>query len=234
MGCLIIYVFAILFTQAATGNTSDGAKENYGTLFVTMYTLYLSITSGIDWGDAVRPLWNLGSGWGAVFVMYQAFCFFAVLNVVTSVFCQAAIASGQADLDAMIYNETKRREQFVVGIEKLFQFLDTDMDGRISETEFTTWCADECIRAYFAALELDSNNPRGFFRLLDRNRVGKIDCDTFVKGCLSLSGTAKRLEVAELTRRTKHMESVLEQEFGHLKAGCLSSATFMGSSENIF
>jgi len=115
-----IYVFAILFTQAAVGNTSDEdsqLRENFGTLSVTMYTLYLSITSGIDWGDAVRPMWDLEPWWGFVFVMYQSFCFFAVLNVVTSVFCQAAITSGQADLEKMMYNESRRREQFIVGLE---------------------------------------------------------------------------------------------------------------------
>jgi len=222
--CMIIYVFGILFTQAVITETStndevtSAAQENFGSLILTTYTLYLSITSGIDWGDAVQPLWNIGVGWGIVFVMYQAFCFFAVLNVVTSVFCQAAIASGLADLDTMIMNESRKREQFIVGIEKLFQVLDSDEDGKISEAEFTSWFTEECIRAYFAALELETSNPKAFFRLLDRDGTGEITIETFVQGCLALSGNAKKLELAGLSRRTKDMQDVLEKELGHLKS----------------
>jgi len=93
------------------------------------------------------------------------------------------------------------------------------VDGTISEEEFIRWFADESIRAYFSALQLECNNPKAFFRLLDSTGTGALDSDAFVKGCLTLTGTAGRLEVAELSRRTKYLQSVLEQEFGSLKFG---------------
>merc|ERR550537_658632 len=79
----------------------------------------------------------------------------------------------------------------------------------VSRSEFMHCFADECIRAYFAALKLEAHNPEVFFELLDLNGDGAISSDTFVKGCLSLSGTAGKLEMARLSQKTNHVNSGL-------------------------
>merc|ERR1712137_629310 len=65
------------------------------------------------------------------------------------------------------------------------------------------------------ALELDTHSPKVLFNLIDRNGDGEIISDTFVKGCLSLCGSAKKLEIArlsELTKDVKHCLLALHRE----------------------
>merc|ERR1712196_71593 len=123
---IVIYVFSIFFTYAANDarferagivkdtDSLDSLEKNYGSLFLSMYTLFKAISSGADWGDVVKPLWNISAGWGLFFLVYLTFCFFLVLNVITSSFCQSAIESSQRDLDAIIYNELKRRQAYIL------------------------------------------------------------------------------------------------------------------------
>jgi len=92
----------------------------------------------------------------------------------------------------------------------------------ITQVEFTECFNDECIRAHFAALELETDNPEALFILLDPCGEGEIDSDTFVGRCLSLRGNAKKLEITRLSQKTGDIENyvsalqnVVEKE-GHL------------------
>merc|ERR1739844_852690 len=99
---LIIYVFGVMFTQAITDylatSDSDAAmahKDYWGSLLASMYTLFAALTNGIAWADAAKPLQDAGDAWIFLFLIYMCFTFMAVLNVVTGVFCHAAIEGAQ-------------------------------------------------------------------------------------------------------------------------------------------
>merc|ERR1719324_11695 len=162
---IIIYVFAILFTQAATSylaqlggdnqaqeshcsDTSRILVEKWSTIPLSMLTLFQVVTNGIDWGEASEPLEKVSLIWMVIFMFYVAFCVLAVLNVVTSVFCQSAIENGQLDHDQVIFHQLKCRRKYVESVRKLFRYLDVDKSGVISAEEFDLHFHDECIQAY--------------------------------------------------------------------------------------
>ncbi|CAL1169342.1 unnamed protein product [Cladocopium goreaui] len=66
-------------------------------VYDTMLSLFMSIAGGVSWEEVVRPLKAISTAWVFVFLFYIAFTYFAVLNVVTGVFCQSAIDSAQND-----------------------------------------------------------------------------------------------------------------------------------------
>ncbi|CAK0912133.1 unnamed protein product [Prorocentrum cordatum] len=88
----VIYMVAIVVTQGATeflrGPNAAVATDEYeqvlsmyGSLFSTMYTLFLCMSGGISWGLASKPM--RGPGWllEAVVIGYVFFMVFAVANI---------------------------------------------------------------------------------------------------------------------------------------------------------
>eukprot|EP00913_Durusdinium_trenchii_P014667 g13761.t1 len=67
----------------------------------SMLTLFLSITGGLSWEEALKPLRSVGLLAAGSMVLYIVIAVLAVLNVVTGVFCHTAIESAKADKDAV-------------------------------------------------------------------------------------------------------------------------------------
>lgn len=104
---VIVYVFGVLFTQAVTDNVREPAtpmtevqlqaSESFKSLDATMLSLFMSIARGVSWGEVLPALKAINDAWVGLYLFYIAFTYFAVLNVVTGVFCQSAIESAQND-----------------------------------------------------------------------------------------------------------------------------------------
>merc|ERR1719464_828935 len=123
----ILFVFGLLFTQAFTDAAlaknagAESARPYYGSIGTSAYTLFKAVTGGVSWGDAASPLSSLHPVWEAVFVLYVAFTYFAVLNVVTGVFCQSAMDSAAFDKDMVVQAELNNREMYSQQLVDLFR-----------------------------------------------------------------------------------------------------------------
>merc|ERR1719221_41928 len=91
---LFIYVVGVCFTQAVTDHKvtlrsrhNGLLEENYGTLGISMLSLFEAITDGIEWRDIVDPLTDKISPFMVVpFVLYIVFVQFALMNILTGIF----------------------------------------------------------------------------------------------------------------------------------------------------
>merc|ERR1712083_258523 len=125
---IIIYVFGILFAQACTdyllANEVGGDEKldpamlarltyHYATLPDAMLTLFMAISGGVSWMDVARPLRELDETWLMIFLVFITFTYFAVLNVVTGVFCQSAIESGKLDQEAMVQAVLSNKQLYI-------------------------------------------------------------------------------------------------------------------------
>merc|ERR1712079_876567 len=136
---MIFYVFSVLFTQAVSDYVAKSDSEQrvdgrslqpyWGSLFKSMFTLFQSIAGGISWKEAVSPLADINAFWVFCFVVFISFTIFAVLNVVTGVFCQSAIDSAQLDHESVINDHLKAAKLFGRRVGFLFDQLDTDDSG---------------------------------------------------------------------------------------------------------
>merc|ERR1712232_360338 len=99
--CVIIYMFATTFTHAvATHSGTENAEvlqEYYGTLIRSANTLFQTLSNGISWRSCAMALGEIHWVYVVIFALYVFFVNFAVLNVVTGIFCQSAIASAALD-----------------------------------------------------------------------------------------------------------------------------------------
>merc|ERR1719330_1099584 len=100
-----------------------------------MTTLFKSVCGGISWADAVDPLDGVVWYLGAVFYIYIAFAYFAVLNVVTGVFCQSAIESAQRDQDMVMHSIMANKKYHIEKVKNLFRNIDRDKSGSITLQE---------------------------------------------------------------------------------------------------
>lgn len=225
---LIIYCFAILFTQAVVDHCNpkrlqipaehcDAAFGKWWSeLLLSMFTLFKCISGGVSWTEVVTPLGEVSFLCTLMFCAYVSFTYFAVLNVVTGVFCQSAFESAQRDRDLVVSSMLAKKQDFVSEIQKLFKQIDADHSGTITVEEFENHIQDDAVQAYFAALELETSDAWTFFRLLDTEKTEAIDVEEFVLGCLRMKGAAKGIDLAKLLYEQKRMMRGLQLFVEHL------------------
>eukprot|EP00928_Gymnodinium_smaydae_P044674 TRINITY_DN29801_c0_g1_i2.p1 TRINITY_DN29801_c0_g1~~TRINITY_DN29801_c0_g1_i2.p1 ORF type:complete len:316 (-),score=56.78 TRINITY_DN29801_c0_g1_i2:44-991(-) len=208
---LIMFVFSIIFDNAVASFYDDVDMSNaiqmrqaeemnqfYGSLYETMVTLWCSISGGNDWmefGNLLRYL-HLGEIYLAMFFFYIAFCTVGLLNVVTGIFVDSAVCTRTEDEVVEGYTEDLRRTS--EEIKRLFEDADVDKSGTMSFSELRALLENPRVKAYFAGLDIDPNEARSIFTLIDVKNSGEITLEEFVNGTMKLKGHARSLDVVSL------------------------------------
>ncbi|OLQ08876.1 putative voltage-dependent R-type calcium channel subunit alpha-1E [Symbiodinium microadriaticum] len=220
---LIIYVFSVLLAQAVSDHLADSsaldetlvvsATKYFGSLPHTMLSLFKAISGGVSWEEVLDPLEKISMIWVLVFLFYVAFTYFAVLNVLTGVFCQSAIESAQNDHANVVQSMLANKEAHVEKIRALFSKLGADRDGIITYSMFEEGVNSQAVVEYFETLGLDVWDAWSFFKLLDLDSGGAVEIEEFFKGCLRLRGQARGVDVGKLI----HDQSWLIKNQGHFQ-----------------
>mmetsp|Transcript_25899 Transcript_25899/g.34989 ORF Transcript_25899/g.34989 Transcript_25899/m.34989 type:complete len:216 (+) Transcript_25899:3-650(+) len=150
-----------------------------------------------------------------VFSVFMMFTYFAVLNVVTGVFCQSAIESANQDKDTLVQTQLSLTTMYTEQLEKLFtQIAQEDACGYITLSMFEESLEDDQVKAYFDGLDLTTDDAWNLFKLLDSNESNSIDLEEFVAGCLRLRGRARSIDIHMLLYESrwimKRVDAVVE------------------------
>lgn len=213
---IIIYAFSVIYTQAATQHLRDcpycdpkvlgKTFDLFGSMTNSMSTLFQSISGGINWGVALTHLNEMGSGhvgkiYAVSFLLYVAFTYFAVLNVVTALFCQRAVEYTLSDHELLIDRRLANLLQDEDKLEKLFEKID-EIDqseqsppGWFQYQDLLRLMEDPTMKAEFSLLGVEPEDPWTLFKLLDADDNGLIDRSTFVSGCMKFRGEARRVDL---------------------------------------
>eukprot|EP00929_Paragymnodinium_shiwhaense_P063056 TRINITY_DN31529_c0_g1_i1.p1 TRINITY_DN31529_c0_g1~~TRINITY_DN31529_c0_g1_i1.p1 ORF type:complete len:729 (-),score=102.76 TRINITY_DN31529_c0_g1_i1:58-2244(-) len=213
--CMIMYLWGVIFTQAVTDYLVQGRAEteedeailqtHFGTIFQTVLTLFMTLTGGMDWGDVIPSLLNVSIVYVCMYLAYVVFGSFAVLNVVTGVFCQAAIESAEQDQEEVIEIQLQSMNTYTERLTKLFKEIDANSSGYITLRDFEKYMQDSRVQAYFHALDLRIHEAWSLFKLIDKECAHVISIADFVDGCLRMRGNAKSLEVNEMMYQNRWM-----------------------------
>merc|ERR1711920_866928 len=123
---------------------------------------------------------------------------FAILNVVTAVFCQSAINSAQLDKDLATMQLLDELNIFSEKLTGLFKSIDSDESGFITLNELEEVLSEPFANAYLESLGISTKDAWTLVKLLDHDKTGNIDIEEFVDGCMDLRGGAKAIHVATL------------------------------------
>ncbi|OLP87411.1 putative voltage-dependent N-type calcium channel subunit alpha-1B [Symbiodinium microadriaticum] len=135
---LIMFLFSLVFTDVCTESVAALSETQlktsylyfrFGSLEDSMHTLFASITGGLTWSEVSDALAEVDGVWRLVFEAYIAFCLFAVLNVMTGVFCQSAIESAERDHELILQNVAQEKQKYFRAVRRLFSQLDRNEDG---------------------------------------------------------------------------------------------------------
>mmetsp|Transcript_69353 Transcript_69353/g.162351 ORF Transcript_69353/g.162351 Transcript_69353/m.162351 type:complete len:364 (+) Transcript_69353:648-1739(+) len=203
---VIIYAFAVLFTDAAVtyqymnGENAELSRM-FGSLIGSMSTLLRSISGGMNWQGPADALGQVGTEWEILFTLYVTFSCFAVLNVMTGVFCHSAITGAAQDEHLMVQSLLQEKDQFRQKFEQLFHEVDDDGTGHITLNEFERHFNDASLAALFEALDLPSTDAWSLFQTLDADGDHMIDADEFLDSCIRMRGPPRSVDVCAIKRQ---------------------------------
>lgn len=223
----IIFMFSVAFTQgvaeyAASGLATEGhmilVRTFFHSLPMTVLTLFMSITGGVDWWDIEDLFLDVSPLFGLLFVVYIAMMILALLNVVTGIFVNDALEQSLLDRDLMAKLEMERRQADIARLQQIFTNMDSENTGRITLEQFLVYWDLQEVRALFAVMGLEIFNAITFFESLDLDGSQDVSLEEFVMGCMSLRGDAKRLDMATIIRESKENMETLTRYSKRLEA----------------
>jgi len=224
---MIMYVFGITLTQVAVDSLvaeelSEGHASKlsayWGSVGLSMTTLFQAITGGISWRESAESIAFVHTLAAWLYYFYIFFTYFAVLNVVTGVFCSCAIEAQQHNPELIVHSLRSTQKANAELLGTLFSAMDSDGSGRITIDEFERVMGDDSTRAILKALELDTSDVWTLFRLIDTDGGGTIDMDEFSKGIEALKGHAKNVDIASMRKEQRDMGRLLLQTTRELTA----------------
>lgn len=195
---MIMFVFSIIFTDAVSSAIRESPElsgAHFGDLNLSMLSLFWSITGGTDCWPLMQDLIAVSWVWCYVYIFYMCVGLFAVLNVMTAIFCQSAAESAGKDTELVVSSWKENRENLAKDFERLFHNLADQRDGVIDLKALESDLKDTWIRDFFAALDVEPTDAFTLFKLLDISGDGVIDGAEFVEGCMKLRGGAKAIDV---------------------------------------
>lgn len=215
--CMVIFVFSLFFLQAVISHVEEkldnnesphpGFKLHYSSLPDTMWSLFLSISGGLDWSDVQRPLSDISVAYTLLFGFFVIFTTFGVMNVVIGMF--VAAASENIDKQILTQEHLVRKRQFLKDMFQLFKEFGAEEDGELTFEQFRDKMEMDEVRATFALHELDCEDAHLIFHLLDPENVGRINMQKFISGCYRLKGTARGMEMYLIREQMTDMFSLL-------------------------
>jgi len=213
---IVIFIFGVTFMQLAynhlrTNPDSSDIMIYYGTLGRSMLTLFMAISGGIDWKDAVAPLSTLSEIIDYLMGVYVFFTVFCLINVVTGIFVDNAKALGEQEMLHQRAGQYLRRRRWVKEVVKLFAKMDISAEGDLSYEEFAAEIQDERVQECFRHLGINVENHTAdeLFELFDVDEDGKIDPHSFEQAIRQFHGAARSIDVYKLRRDTQKISKQL-------------------------
>ncbi|CAE7716365.1 unnamed protein product, partial [Symbiodinium microadriaticum] len=175
-------------------------KPLFGSLPVTMLSLWCAISGGNDWMVYAEALMVMDRDnsyvYVAVFLFYTAFCVVGLFNVVTGVFVDSAVCCRTEDEVLQSYMDDLKHT--TAEIKKFFETADSDGSGTLSYREFCGHLRNPTVKAFFHGLDIDPEEASIIFRILDDDKNDEILIEEFINGTMKLKGHATKLEMITL------------------------------------
>jgi len=195
----LMFVFSVIFMQGVTNFIREAGPndliverllESFNGLTMTLLTLFMSISGGVSWGEVVQLLLEISDLYGVLFVLYVATMVLALLNIVTGIFVNEAVAMAQMDQALMREQEMDRQAKTLQYLKKLFAEIDMDDNGTVTLDEFHSVDQDH-VKIILSVLGLQITDAIALFKILDVDGSKEVEIDEFVMGCMRLKGSTQ-------------------------------------------
>lgn len=226
---ILIYCSAVFICQGIiirfhdevmNPETYNELSEFYKDVPSTMSTHIMAISGGLDWYTLAMPLKKVSHFHVGLFVFYVLFVVFGMLNVLTGVFVDRATELSHLDRDLIVESQKRKVEEFCLGLKQIFEEIDSDETGYVSWPEFEFYCGREDVLAYLATMDLNVEETRELFHMLDYRDAGRVNIEDFINGCMRVKGQAKSLDLLHLQEDLMKIKKLLLLVGDQLNAHC--------------
>jgi len=204
---LTIYTFTIYFVQSVSEQLGmeehSQLKEHFGSVARAWYTLYLSMTGGVNWSEISSLLIEVEWFNAVVMCFYIFFTTVVLTNIIIGIFVDSAVQSAQSDRDEATQEQLLAQDADLERLRIIFLEADTDGNGDLTLEEFESHLRDRSFQAYLASCGIHCDDARAVFNLVDCDKSGSITVEEFVWGCMRIRGAAKSIDLAALIRDQK-------------------------------
>jgi len=229
---LLLYVFALVFVQGLHGYLLDHSKGNadpvdpkvnaeilqrFGSVRVTMLSLYMCVTGGTDWNTPYEVVALSGKLYQLIFIFFTFFFIFAIFNILTGTFVEKAVNSATPDREEVLMTQRENMLKSAAISKNAFEMVDQNHDQRVSLDEFKTRMNDPLFTAFMASIGLELQEVELFFRVVCGEST-EMELDQFVEGCISMKGGATALDMQKQLFETRKVVKRVHAEFVHVKS----------------
>lgn len=197
----------------------------YGTVGTSMLTLFRAISGGTEWTEAAAAIGDVGDLYMAVWIAFIGFTLFGILNVLTGVFCDAAMKAAQADTQMRMDDMKDEARKCLKTLRRCFAEADTDSSGFLSKSEFEAVVTHPTAHVEMESLGIDVEDATELFECLDPDRTNMISIDDFIFGCMKVKGGAKSVDIVTLLLDSRRLKSSMEEIKERLKL--VTSGTYL-------
>ena len=212
---IVISLFSVVFLNAASQHISDSGAEDsvveelrvfFGSLFMTMVTMFMSVAGGLDWWDVLRLLLEISVGYAVLYMLFVVITVLAVLNVINAIFVNDAMESTRMDHDLRMQGELEDTKLMVGRLTAIFgKFEEKCGTDSILGKDFVEHVERQEVKMQFALLGLHYSDGLNFFKLLDVDGNSRLSIEEFVMGCLRLKGGGLLIDSYVLIQETKEL-----------------------------
>jgi len=193
----VLILFALIFVNAAATYLATVAgvepdaeivREYFCSLPMTLLTLFMSMTGGIDWWVGAKAMLSIHPAYAVLFVLFVLLMVVVVLNVITGIFVNDAVAFARMDEDMRMQAELQESRQLTDRLNSMFRDIDTSSNGSFTLEDLKAQLQRHEVNMLFSLLGIDVSDAVSFFNLLDVDGSGSVQIEEFVMGCLRLQG----------------------------------------------
>jgi hypothetical protein len=238
---VILYLFAAFFAQVvhnhrvekievqgSTTTTTAGIGcpnvptdlllEYWGSVSKSCLSFFQAISGGNDWAVLHDPLKEqIDIKMGFAFQGYIAFVQYALLNVITGIFVENAVGNAKKDKQDEMASLVRHFLKIVSGEHE-------GNEGVITYEEYRNHLESPWMQQYFEYIDVDPSDAEFLFQLLDIDGNGEVGADEFLNGCMRCSGSARSLDLRQLTheyrkntRKSMAMHKSLEKKLDKIQ-----------------
>merc|ERR1719313_1320402 len=98
---------------------------------------------------------------------YMCITTMAILNVVTGIFVENAVAAAKEDEENQLRETMMMQENLVQELHRFFHSADGDGNGLLTLAEFNAHVEQPTVKHRLVRLDIDVDEAKGLFRLMD-------------------------------------------------------------------
>eukprot|EP00928_Gymnodinium_smaydae_P025639 TRINITY_DN2035_c0_g4_i2.p1 TRINITY_DN2035_c0_g4~~TRINITY_DN2035_c0_g4_i2.p1 ORF type:complete len:503 (-),score=75.14 TRINITY_DN2035_c0_g4_i2:312-1820(-) len=174
----------------------DRCAEAFASVMAANLTLFQIIMAGDSWGRIAIPTIERYPASALIFVGALVTLLFGVLNLVLAVVVDSFAETRRNDMSMLATDLELYEQSEKIQLEQLFNRIDVDGDGAVSFDELHDGARQiEEFRQWLRVLDIDSNDLRSLYDILDEARSGCVSSEEFITVMYRLKNTESKTAV---------------------------------------